>query len=115
MSSQKLNLIGKIAIANMAGVGVCALIDLWMFPSGIRRVGVDPNWMFTVDSILIWISVILVFPIGWFMEWVFNPGIHATMTPLILVYVPANAYLWGYLVNHFVKRRSADQSQEQPG
>ena len=115
MSSQKLSLVGQIAIANMACIGSCALIDLWMFPTGIRRVGVDPNWMLIVDSILGWISVVLVFPLGWIMEWVFNPGIHATLSPLILVYVPANAYIWGYLIDRFVKGRSADQTREQAG
>ena len=90
-----LNMVGAIAVTNMACVGFCAVLHRFLFRDGARRFGLDSDWVRAFDDVLIYLSVSLASPIGLFSGlW---PGGHNEPPFLVVIFVPLNAYFWGWI------------------
>lgn len=87
----RLNMVGTIAVANLACFGICGIVHLYFFPSGSLRVDLEPAWKLRIDDVLTFSMLFLAFPIGWFGGLWSPPG-----PPWgAVIFVPVNAYVWG--------------------
>ena len=101
----KMGIEGKVAVANLGLVGLVLVALLITFPDGVIRVDETSEGMLAfLDAIEVALMV-LTFPVGWFPQ-VFSGMLHhPPMTTVI--FVPLNAYFWGYIVATLVRWRKS--------
>lgn len=86
--------VGRIAVANLAAVGLLPTAWLVAFPDGVE-VDSTSKAMLTFDSVLEIMLGILIFPVGW-VALLVTPMDSEPFTAVL--FVPLNAYLWGGVV-----------------
>jgi len=108
----KLGLEGKVAVTNLLLIG-CAL--------AVVRIGIALGFpeldahaqheLWATAGAIAWIMVVVLsFPVGW-LSAVLGSGDSFMVTILAAVFLPLNAYLWGYVVAAIVKWRRARKAQ----
>lgn len=95
---------GKVAVANLGLVGLVLAGRLIAFPDGLVDQGSTSEGMLAFASILNVTLTVLSFPVGW-LSLLFT-GMHGPPVTAV-IFVPLNAYLWGYIVAAVVKWRNS--------
>jgi len=98
---------GAIAVANLILMGAALLVLLAMFPDGLDYGSATKGEILVAETVKI-VVVVLAFPVGWiscFVEPVHGPPLTA------MVFVPLNAYVWGYSVAAFLRFLKARRSR----
>lgn len=88
-----MNLAGKIAVANLICVGFYFLLHRCLFPEGVVHVDREPAWKLAVADGLGCVRLVLTFPLGW----AYTFGGPSLNDIGYVVFVPLNAYLWGWI------------------
>ncbi len=100
----KMGIEGKVATANLGLVGLVLVAFLIRFPSGIVDHDMASKGMLVFASVLEVILAVFSFPVGWLsMLFIGVSGPPVTA----VIFVPLNAYLWGYIVAAVVRRRKS--------
>lgn len=96
---------GKVAVVNLGLFGLVLTAYLIAFPGGQIDVDSTPKNMLRLASIL-WVAIIVLsFPVGWLsilLMFVTTDILLASFT--VFIFVPLNAYLWGYVVAAVIRR-----------
>ena len=95
---------GKVAFANLGLVGLALAAFLIAFPDGVVHHDSTSEGMLAFASILQVMLAVLSFPVGW-LSFLLD-GMHGLGVTAV-IFVPLNAYLWGYIVAAVVKWRKS--------
>ena len=88
---------GKVAVINLGLFGLVLTAHLIAFPGAVINGDSTPKDMLLLACILL--SV----PVGWLsIQFSLTFGVEALLTAVI--FVPLNAYLWGYVVAAVIRR-----------
>lgn len=100
----KMSLEGKVAVANLALVGLALLAYRITCPRNDVELFCSSKEMLAFVHAMEVMIVIFSFPVGW--SSLLQPGVSGP--PITApIFVPLNAYFWGYLVAAIVRRRQA--------
>ena len=98
----KMEIEGKVAVANLGLVGLVLVV--FLIADGVVNTDTTSEGMLTFKFVLHAIIMVLTFPVGWLSNMctgVSGPPVTA------VIFVPLNAYLWGYIVAAVVRRRKS--------
>ena len=104
----KMTMQGKIAVFNLVAVGIVLLALMILSPPGESNGAEIVPWKETIGSILGFVLVILVFPLGWLIA-PFLLAEGPCVGPIILF--PLNAYLWGHLLKRIVLKSRRNREE----
>ena len=99
---------GKVAVANLALMSAALLVFLITFPNAEVKYDSASEGELLVARAVGIIVAVLAFPVGWvsaILGGVSDPPVTA------VIFVPLNAYMWGYVVAAFLRWRKARRSQ----
>ncbi len=101
----KMGIEGKVAVINLALIG-CALAVI-LHTVDINPFFMDARWVIAREAATIAIAV-LGFPMGWIaVLGLSTNGPDETVFVLLMIFLPLNAYVWGYVVGAIVRLRKA--------
>ncbi len=102
----KMGIEGAVAVVNLSLIGVALVAFRVAFPKGfIDHNAASATRLLVAD--LVWFAVhVLSFPVGW-LGYLLDGSDHWLLTAPI--YIPLNAYVWGYTVAAIRRKRRRRQ------
>lgn len=97
----KMRLEGWVAVGNLLLVGLALGTFLVAFPDLTVNVDTASPRMLALDSAINVALAILTFPVGWLSD-LFRLGVSGPPITAV-IFVPLNAYLWGYVAAALIK------------
>lgn len=94
---------GVVAIINLALIGMILLTFLVAFPGGVVDQDTTSRNGLLLASTLEILLAVLSFPLGW-LSLLFRAGVSGPPWAAV-IFVPLNAYLWGYIAAAVVNWR----------
>ena len=109
----KMSLEGAIAVANLVLIGIILAVFMAAFPEGVVYHDRATKAELMLAYILEVALIVLAFPVGWASALLDGGTLPQLTLMLAIVFVPLNAYLWGYVgaaIVRFVRARRGRQN-----
>ena len=98
----RMSLMGLVACTNLGALCIVVSVFLLMFPDGSVHVDRATRFELAMSDLLRLAGFALTCPLGWLGQ-MFCRGMHS-ISPVVVVTVPLNAYLWGWVAERAFPR-----------